>query len=151
MQHVFLTLVWDRYHAGETQEWVQRHVHWGLRHRGDLFLFPPLGQQNQEENNPSAAAVDVPQEAAMTPSEYHQEAATAQPEGPPSAYCLPDWEDMDLDPAEDPTSVHSSPAPADHQGNACAYRIMSGMIRSITFPPVAVVYVRSMWARAFAR
>jgi hypothetical protein len=68
-QHAFLTSVWDRYQAGETQEWVQRHVHWGLRHRGDLFPFPPLGQQNQEETNPSAAAVDVPQEAAMKPSE----------------------------------------------------------------------------------
>jgi hypothetical protein len=46
-QHAFLTSVWDRYQAGETQEWM--HVHWGLRHMGDLFSlpFPPLGQQNQ--------------------------------------------------------------------------------------------------------
>ncbi len=30
MQHVFMTSVWDRYQGGETQEWVQRHVEWGL-------------------------------------------------------------------------------------------------------------------------
>ncbi len=52
----------------------------------------------------------------MSHREEPQEPAATRQEGPriQSAYCLPDWEDMDLDPTEEPTSVHSSPAPTNN-------------------------------------
>ncbi len=94
------------------------HAHLGLRHQGKLFPFPPLVQQNQKDTNPPVAAVDVPQEAAMEPSEKPQETATARPEGAPSIYCLQDLEDIDLDSPE-PVHIpqhhgHSCPTPCPH-------------------------------------
>ena len=42
-QHAFVSSVLDRYRAGENLDWVNRHVEWGLRHRGDLFPLSTPG------------------------------------------------------------------------------------------------------------
>jgi hypothetical protein len=116
-QHAFISLVLDRYRAGENQEWVTRNVQWGLKHRGDLFPFPLLGQNAARGQQPPAA-VEEPRDPASAPPGEPRETTMAQPERPPvlpqSAYCLPDWEDMDLDPTEEAISVHRSPAQTQH-------------------------------------
>ncbi len=69
-----------RHASEESQEWLHWHVSWGLRHKGNLFPFPPLWQDLTEETNEPAA-----------------EDVEPRPPPPQSAYCLSDWkETMDL-------------------------------------------------------